>query len=221
MYPVKGSCWPSHFNILRECRSIFNGRLIVVCSMDHRTDPFDLVRSEWSDPDIQWREESNDPHLGESKIFLSVLDELKSSRVDEATFYAHSKGVTHKLDNRNVHAWTEAMFFMCLKDIGLVEKVLSRYSCYGCFLHEVNHQGSSWHYPGTFFWFKHSSLFSRDWKRIVLNRFGVEAYLGSVLPVTEAFNCTPKPNKNCVDLYFGPSVTEMECRRWMNDCHIC
>ena len=48
----------------------------------------------------------------------------------------------------------------------LIDEVLAEHSCAGGFQQRVRHAGSRWHYSGTFFWVKHSALFSRRWRRI-------------------------------------------------------
>ena len=134
----------------------------------------------------------NDPLLGETPSFIAMLERVESIDSAECTFYAHAKGVTPRQQNKSqsILMWRNLMYWNCLADIRRVEEIMSDQSCAGCFLHRAKrpkHPNVHWHFSGTYFWFRHDTLFSNpEWKRIDQNRFGVEKYLGKQLPESEA-----------------------------------
>jgi hypothetical protein len=79
---------------------------------------------------------------------------------------------------RAIQSWAKAMYVLNLGSIAAVERALSFYSAAGAFRHFIKHSDARWCYAGTFFWMKHSTLFSRAWQSINKERFGVEGYPG-------------------------------------------
>lgn len=104
------------------------------------------------------------------------------------------------------------MYTLNLANPAAVDRALSVYGALGCFRHFLNHAGSRWCYGGTFFWFKHSTLFSRSWRSIELSRFGVEGYLGRHLRWGEMRALTPD-NVGPIWLYNG-GVTDGYIEQW-------
>lgn len=213
LYPLKRSFWTWHLDQLRLYWNAFNGRKIVVVAVDGRTASAGEVAARLQGLDVELREVRNDPARGETSAFIDTLRLLESSRPDEATFYAHGKGVTHRgLGSLIMQSWSEAMYFMNLSDVGLVDELLAEHAAVGCFRQEVPHAGSQWHFSGTFFWFKHSQLYARDWERIHRGKYGVEGYLGRHLPVERSFCLTPYRHFGAL---YDHVVTRRECRRWL------
>ncbi|MBI3549127.1 MAG: hypothetical protein HY078_08825 [Elusimicrobia bacterium] len=214
LYPVKGSHWDWHLGQLRRYWSAFNGKKQLVVSLDRQTVRLaDVVsRLEGLDPDVYPVE--NDRARGESRSFVAGLERFRSESPDEITFYAHGKGVTHRgLKSLIMQAWSESMYFMNLSSPGLVEALLKTRSTAGCFRQEyARHGGSDWHYSGTFFWFKHSALFTRDWRRVSRGKYGVEGYPGRHFALRESYCLTPY--RHFGQLY-DHVVTRAESRRWL------
>lgn len=215
LYPVKGSFWDWHLDQLRRFRKAFNGRKIVVVAEDRRTAPFADVARRLEGLGAEIVRVPNDPARGETRHFLKGLDRLESLDENEITFYAHGKGVTHKgLKSLIMQSWAKSMYAMNLASIGSIEKVLRRRSAAGCFRQELRHAGSRWHYSGTFFWFKHAALFSRDWRKITRGKYGVEGFPGRHIPLADSFDLTPF--RHFTDLY-SHVITPRETRRWLAD----
>ena len=213
LYPVKGSFWDWHLEQLRRFRKAFNGRKIVVVAEDRRSAPFAEVEKRLKGLDAEIVRVPNDPARGETRHFLEGLGRLESLDKDELTFYAHGKGVTHRgLKSLIMQSWSRSMYFMNLSSPATIERLLRNRSAAGCFRQELRHGGSRWHYSGTFFWFKHSALYARDWKRISSTKYGVEGYLGKHIPVEESVSLTPR--RHFVDLY-RHVITPRESRRWL------
>jgi hypothetical protein len=149
------------------------------------------VAAAFGDPNITYLEFRNDPSLRESVGWLPVMRHLRSLDPSEATFYAHAKGARHDGTVLNrVRAWIRAMVLMNLGSLELVERLLERHAAVGCLRRQMAHEGSSWHYSGTFFWFRHADVFSRDWTSMQPGYYGVEAYLGRHLALGESYDLT-------------------------------
>lgn len=171
----------------------FNGRLIVAVSQDDGTEPVTTVRSRFGDRRACFLECRNDPSQGESSSFLQVMEMLRSEDPDEITFYAHAKGTRHQDDREvleRVRAWIDCMLLSNLGSVEVVEGLMRRLAAVGCLRRVMDHQGSSWHYSGTFFWYKHSAVFTRDWRSMTPGIYGVESYLGRRLAVSESYDLT-------------------------------
>ena len=104
------------------------------------------------------------------------------------------------------------MYQVNLSSIRTIDRLMSRYSAAGCFRIQKSHGGSRWHYSGTFFWFRHSALFAKDWKKISKERYGAEGYLGRHIPLRDSFNLTPPGDFSKLHKRV---VTRGEYRAWL------
>lgn len=213
LYPVAGSLWDWHVDQLRRYAGAFNGKKLVVVARDRRTAPLAAVKRRLAGLGARLLTVRNDPRRGEAASFVKGLRLLRSLDDQEMTFYAHGKGVTHVgLKSLVMQSWSEAMYAMNLSDVRSVERLMADHAAVGCFRQQVPHGGSPWHFSGTFFWFNHAALFSRDWRDVDRGRYGVEAWLGRHLPVSQSFSLTPF--RHFVDLY-RRGATRRESRRWL------
>lgn len=203
--------WRLNVERLNYYASIFNGRKIVLLKTGLGMVPPEVVKAAFTF-EAEFRLVPNDPVLGEGAGFIDALRELQSLRSDEATFYAHTKGVSRwrdSLKKGNIRFWRNTMYRECLSDADRIDDVLSRYSCCGCLLNPDGHQPrvglhngvqSKWFFAGTFFWFRHDRLFSRSWEKLPNGYYGVEGYLGLHIPLSESYDLGEYPIKNW-DLY--------------------
>lgn len=213
LYPVSGSLWDWHLGQLRRYGRAFNGKKLIVVATDARTAPFAAVKRRLEGFGASVIKVPNDPRRGEAATFIAGLDRLRSLHDDEMTFYAHGKGVTHGgLKSLVMQAWSEAMYALNLSHVRAVERLMCSRSAVGCFRQELPHAGSAWHYSGTFFWFKHSAVFARDWRRIGRDRWGVEGWLGRHVPLEDSACLTPY--RHFADLY-ARGATRREWREWL------
>ncbi len=214
MYPKKGSIWPWHVEQLLKYRDVWNGRKIITIALDDQTEDLKAVDSALAPLGAEIIIGKNDPALGETKFFIERLGLLESTNPDEATFYAHSKGVTRRKGLLAASKiWTQAMYTLNLESIPSVEAALARHGMVGCFRHQIKHGGSLRCYAGTFFWIRHKALFSRNWKRIRRNSiYGVEGYPGIHFKWGELGAFTPD-NLSPQWLY-GGGVTEELIVEW-------
>jgi len=202
LYNCFASKWSDEWwkNIERLCRytEAFNGRKIVLVKTDpNAVDPAEL-RAKLSPlgADTEFLYFPNDLKLGEVVGFVDGLSQLESLNPNEATFYAHLKGTKYRkcpdVYMSAIRRWRNRMYDECLNDVGRVEKFLEDYACCGCYK-QVQRvaplpEKAYWHFAGTFWWVKHSALFSLpDWREVHQSFHGVEGYLGSLLPPNSAY----------------------------------
>jgi hypothetical protein len=192
--------WDDNIQTLCRYFPVFNGRkIVVVRTGDDMTPPADVeaVFAKHGARGIEFRHRPNDPTLHEAANFIETLEDLQSLDPNEATFYAHTKGVRYtepsEIKRISIRQWRNRMYYECLHDADHVDATLSRYDAAGCFkLKEPLIQKRSWTawmFCGTFFWFNHAALFSKDnWRYLgpEVDRFGVENFLGVHIPKERA-----------------------------------
>jgi SAM-dependent methyltransferase len=216
LYPKKWSIWPWHIATLLRYKDVWNGRKILIVAEDQHTETDKKLLPVIAPLGAEIHRVPNHPHLGETRYFVEKLGILESLNPEEATFYAHSKAVTRQGPwLAGATMWAKAMYTLNLENIAAVERMLTLYSAVGCFRHFLPHAGSRWCYAGTYFWLKHSSIFSRSWRDIEQSRFGVEGYPGRHLSWGEMGTFTPD-NVGPVWLYNG-GVTDASIEAWKSN----
>jgi len=186
--------WWLNAETLNRYAEVFTGRRLIIVRTGPGLVPFDEVRTAFSF-EAEFIPLPNDPVLHEVSGFLDVLGRLESKDPNEATFYAHTKGVSRRKEDLDlVRRWRDIMYEQCLSDPTKIDQVLATHACCGCFRAYGGwtpflHRPSEWHYRGTFWWVRHSALFSADWRTIPASfgRYGVEMYLGCLFPVSRSY----------------------------------
>lgn len=182
-----GQKWRRTAAHLLQRRELFNGRRILTVSLDDTTDSLATVKEAFAGLDAEYLEFRNNP-LQESVTFLHGMDLLASTAPDEMTFRCHSKGCTHASDAATSHVWADVMFTACLDFPELVDCILKDVAIAGCFrwlgLWPFPKM-YSWHYSGSFFWFRHDRTFNREWRFLMPTLWAVEAWPG-IFPVAES-----------------------------------
>ena len=223
------NCWaPSHsnewrLNVEKLCSysAAFNARKLVLIKTGPGTTPVDEVQDAFRPlGDVEFALYPNVAELGEVSGFIESLSMLESVREDEATFYAHTKGTKYeRIELPNLTAirrWRNRMYYECLHDPGKIEELLKDHACCGGFKQEglapPLPKSVAWHFAGTFWWVKHSSLFGQtSWRHIRKNFYGVEGYLGALFPSSEAAKLCSIPSDRRGGLY--TVECEYLCRR--------
>lgn len=206
-YPIKGTVWPWHVSQLLKYQQVWNGRRIVILALDERTAPEDELRAQFAPFDAEILIRRNNPALAETAHFIETLGLLASTRADEATFYAHAKGVTRTQPTQEpVRRWSELMYKATLSFPKVIEHRLSKVGTVGCL--RWTHRPtdipfrSGWCWAGTFFWMRHDLLFSRDWRKIEQKVYGVEDYPSWQFSKEES-SCLTREQILPHDLYYG------------------
>lgn len=149
----------------------------------------------------------NNIEIRETASLLPLLEQLHdgATQDNDITFYAHTKGTSRQSDPFNlkeaIRLWTEIMYGQLLDNVEGVESYLAKAPCVGCFKRygRFGHfpSASTWHYSGTFFWFRNRDLFARNWREVPRMRYGAEGYLSTLFGPAES---------SCI---FGEGVTNL------------
>lgn len=218
IYPIRGAVWMWHAQELAKYRNVFNGRRIISVVTDSATEAEEEMRRQFAPLEAEFFFRYNQSGLAEAAYFVETLKLLQSLDPNEATFYAHAKGVTHfreSEDKLNIYRrWSEAMYALCLSRPDVVDHLLETYASIGCFRLKME-RTARWLYSGTFFWLRHDVLFSRKWQEIIEERHGVEDYPGRHIRYDESF-CLAGDETPWQDLYNG-FVTDEKILEWKSD----
>lgn len=126
--------------------------------------------------------------LGEVAAFTSLLERVKPfQREDDYTFYAHAKGVT-KPPETTVFRWAQLMYKVNLDHWDRVHDALKSHVMAGAFRWVSPIGFSTFHYHGTYWWFRNRDFVTRDWQTIVPKYGGVEWLPGQVCKPEESAN---------------------------------
>ncbi|KKL15930.1 hypothetical protein LCGC14_2500670 [marine sediment metagenome] len=198
--------WRKNVIALKKYWAIFNGKKIISISVGHGLCEASEVESYVGFNDVEFIHVDNCEKLGEVVAFVPVLERVYSLNDTEISFYAHAKGVTPGKSVEELEAeeiWRNLMYVYCLSDSIKIDAILSHYACAGTFAKYGTHHlpmPVKWHFSGTFFWFNHKQLFSKNWRKIENNRYGVEGYLPLFFEEKNMF-CLFGDNPNHSNLY--------------------
>jgi hypothetical protein len=202
-YPVKGTVWEWHAEQLKKYKSAWNGRRILVLSLDHMTVPEEKAREHFASLEAEVLIRKNHRHLHETAHFIEALSLLESRRSDEATFYAHAKGITRTGGMLEaMKRWSTLMYEANLSFPELIERKLSTFAAIGCLRWRLDRTPKKWCYAGTFFWLRHDAIFSKNWRDISQEKYGVEDYPGRHLEMRESC-CLTLEQVPPISLYEG------------------
>jgi len=216
IYPPKGNqTWKDNIDRLKHYIHIFNNKKIVNIATGEGLAPPEEIFGYFNDPSIRFIETPNSPDLGEVVAFEKLLKKVFSLDPGESTFYAHTKGSSRGKQRCAwpIQMWYEHMYKYNLENPQKIEKILSKAPCCGCLKEngnwdhynpapEANFPFSNWYYAGTFFWFNHADLFTKDWRSIERNRWGVEMYLSKFFSGEDAACVFFNGPEN---IYFNPN----------------
>jgi SAM-dependent methyltransferase len=202
---------------------VFNGRKLISVAAGDEFAPASQVEEAFSFlGDVEFLHHPNDPGLWEMSTFWEKLERLSSTNPDEATFYAHTKGVRRApsdvstampLDTlgasrmRGVQQWRDRMYHECL-NVEHVDRALQEAACAGCF--RISNytppplKGVPWFFAGTFYWLNHAKTFSRDWRQDLsrYKQYGCEVFPGMLFDLDESY-CLAVDNPSVPSLYGG------------------
>lgn len=202
VYPVAtNEEWQLNVRELARYWNLFNGRKIVGIVVDDETLDAEAVKSAFPpDPAIEWLVQPNVPDSGEVITWLPAMKQLESLNPDEATFYAHAKGVTHTIEKdgpvklNSVRRWRNYLYRAnlglepnCLDNALRSTTVLGALRCDKKFRPEPGRPPALWHFVGTFFWINHGRFFAyREALTIGRSRWAIERHAGEIVPVSES-----------------------------------
>ena len=189
--PVRGrGGWQQNAEIVRRHRGLFDGKRIVAIATQSRGTryPLDkpkLVREAFGEG-FEFLEIPNDKHLREVASFVPLMERVESQDPLDVTFCCHAKGCTKKIDDgATPHRWRDAMYEVCLH-WETIRNALSKFPICGPFRRRSRLGSSSWHFSGTFYWFRNRDVFARGWRNIDQSWFGTESWPGKMFSYRES-----------------------------------
>lgn len=227
VYPrLDSDVWEWNLSQLLQRIDLFNGRRVLAVAVDDKSHPIEAVAQYVAGHDIEIMPFRNDPGLREMVSMLRLLETVWTTNDGEAVFYGHSKGVTRHLDtsNRGMSLrWAEMMYGLCLDNWDHVARHLHGRAAAGPFLKVgvgFRGSGSMWHFSGTFYWFRPSTLFARNWRKCDSEWFGAESYLSLHIRVEEAAALLITGAVPDMDFYNPAYVdfAEREYHAWKKAC---
>lgn len=197
IYPLRQfGVWRWNVAQIRQRLPLFNGRKIITIATDHATDSAEDVQAAFgadSERIDSWIIDRNDPARWEMLGLPRMLSYCHSCDPHDITFYCHAKGVqgpAHVDDpgfsDQPRAKWARVMYESCLDYMPLVELALERHTFAGSFKRRMTHgerpYRSSWHFAGTFYWFRNASLFSiPHWHVFDQQWYGAETWPGQLV----------------------------------------
>lgn len=185
--------WLRNVKQLLKRIDLFNGKRVVAISTGERMLDAKTVCAAFGGQQIDFLFLPNDQRLRERATADLLLDAVYSTDPNTATFYAHAKGVATAGNVQGVTYWRNAMYHELLDDWPRISDTLRTKSCAGT--HRLSKgvypdglTTNSWHYAGTFWWFRHDALFAqKDWRqRLPDSGWGMEAYPGIMFAYNDA-----------------------------------
>jgi hypothetical protein len=189
IWPTRGSMWTWNLDQLKDRLDMFNGRRIVGIVHDDRSEPPERVKEYLDGHGFEFVINRNDDR-GEAISFPPMMERIASTDPNEITFYGHAKGVKYEPDvPAPVKRWSEVQYRVALDDWSTVHTHLERFAMTGPFRmlgqFRAHRYLASWHYSGTYFWFRNAHVFSRSPLRIPQFYGGVETWPGMLFDQAE------------------------------------
>lgn len=219
--------WPARdngmwrWNVAQLLRRIdqFNGQRIVSIVTDAKSDSFAAVEKAFRGTVTHFIHRRNDPALGEMVSFPELLKRVENIDPRQITFYGHAKGVKYKAGSQPmVRKWSQVMYANMLDYPSLVDDAMTKYAMVGTLKKIGNAFGTlppSWHYAGTFFWFRNQSIFSQAlWNRAALQWWGTEAWPGTIVPQEQAACLFHEGQAPTLQLYAAKTWAERLSPMW-------
>lgn len=195
----------------------FNGKRVIHVGRQEGWLDFDAFKTLWKEAGlpvdgVSFVQTDNDPEWGETRPFIEeLLPRVESTQSGEITFYAHAKGVSRPL-TEPIRKWVDFLYVKNLGNLRRVQSALSRHPVAGVLKisHPMGPLKAPWHYSGSFFWFRNSDLFQKDWRRIPPGRYGVEAYPAEHFPGRQACCLACPLSYPYLDLYDRATWAKIE-----------
>lgn len=199
--------WRDNIRLLLKYGEQFDGQRAVCVVHGPGLEPLAAVVEALGDWRVdRWVVGSNDPLFRETAHWLKLL--ACASDWSGVTWFGHTKGGP----TSQTAMWRDALYETTLALPDRVATLLTAKPIVGPFRrdwkkwlvskHSRAYTGtlstSEWHFSGTFFWFRNTDLFARNWNQVEMHRWGVEAYPSNLFSREESA-CIAVDS--CGDLY--------------------
>lgn len=235
IYPIaQHEVWRWNVDQIRKRMHLFNGKRIVAVMTDHATNAVEEVQAAFCGERIDaWVVGQNDPYRWEMQGLPRMMEYVHSCDPNEITFYCHAKGVQgpEHIHGPTFHEqprvkWATVMYGACLDDMPFVEKQLATHTFAGAFKRRMVHgeppYRSSWHFAGTFYWFRNARLFAlHNWHHFDHQWYGAETYPGQLVGWGQAAGlfCDHPPQLYIQEAWTGQVDAMWE--RWKQEHGLC
>lgn len=235
--PLKSNeIWRFNIRSLLQRSDLFNGKRVIAIAVGEGLHEPGVIREAFGGGPWRFIEIPNDRELREVATFLPLLEAVANTNDCEATFYAHTKGNSTADSALGATYWRNAMYHHlldrweeCMKELEYhyfvgthkmvwPENIRSPFPT----AEVIDPLIGNWMHAGTFYWFRHDRVFNRpDWKNILRDRYGAEAWPSIVCPdhrqAKSMFqpwpeDVYPTPNPYNPATYSEPIITPDELR---------
>lgn len=194
VYAPKGNAeWRPNLDKLRPHRGVFNGRVVIAVVKGEGMVSKEEVQRHLGWAGVEWISVENTLRSEASSLPI-LLNMIQSTAANEATFFAHTKGVAPLGDPVGARRWRNAMYAFLLDEWQECVETLQTAAAVGTtrvkwdanqlFRWPSGLKHGRWQFAGTFFWFRHDAIFTLpNWRDVPNDRYGAEAWLGGLLPV--------------------------------------
>lgn len=191
--------WQDNLQQLLQRWGVFNGRKILAIATGDGLHCPEMVQLLINRPDAEYLLVPNDREVREVESFPALLAAIQSTDPAEATFYAHSKGNSTGDNVSGAWLWALAMYRHLLDQPQVIREALRTFAAVGTckMVWPAGHHGpyptqqpsvasqyvhlpGNWTFAGTFFWFRHDAIFTRNWS-VARDRYAAEAWLAGIL----------------------------------------
>ncbi len=184
--------------------SLFNGKRVFTIANPHTDNVIvdKIVKMLGTNHSYIIFDNSFDTYGGTFPFFEVSGPIVANTNPNEFVFHGHTKGVRYETINPSVLFWTNLMYEYNLARYSNVDEVLTNHDTHGIFkCNGVAFGGRvNWHYPGAFWWARHSSLFSQDWLSVERDACATEILPSQFIPSERAYNGLELPQQ-FVDIY--------------------
>lgn len=185
--------WLRNVRQLLQRITLFNGRRVIAVATGDELVPPQEVRAAFGTHEVEILTRPNSRELRENATFLPLLECVADPDPKAATFYAHAKGVAKDVlclgDPLGSRYWRNAMYHELLDDWERIAELLEEYPIVGTHRWQHNENpgiypdgqsSSTWHFAGTFFWFRNADVFETNrWREVWQpTGWGAEAWPG-------------------------------------------
>lgn len=183
-----------NLRMIKQYLPIFNGkRIFTIANKDTRNSPLSDTIINFLGSENTYFVVDNDidrTYGGTYPFFEVSAPQIANTNENEFLFHAHSKGASYTEINPCVLLWTKAMYDLNLGQFAKVKDILTEYDTYGIFKRTGTAFGNrvNWHYPGAFWWVRHTALFSYPWNTVEKDACATEILPSQFIPSERAYN---------------------------------
>lgn len=199
IYPQKadgGKIWRRNVEELRKRMPLFNGRRVIGVALGPETDTMETVKAAFAGSNCKFIEKRNSRDMREATTLLALYESVADCVGPEhVTLHGHAKGITSEAWGKGVRRWVDALYETCLDYWPYVRSLLQTHPIAGPFKRQWSNwrvgnftSKSTWHYSGSWRWFRNNDLFVRNWRYVEPFWCGSESHPSMVFRDDEAAN---------------------------------